>query len=60
MNLYLNDTLLEFKINTGAEVTVIPESVATPHFSVFYNILHKDFMDLGKFHYKSVDSLQEH
>ena len=30
MNLYLNDTLLEFKINTGTEVTVIPESVATP------------------------------
>ena len=30
MNLYLNDIPLEFKIDTGAEVTVIPESVATP------------------------------
>ena len=29
VNLYLNDTQLEFKIDTGAEVTVIPESVAT-------------------------------
>ena len=30
VNLHLNHTLLEFKIDTGAEVTVIPESVATP------------------------------
>ena len=30
MNLYLNETLLEFKIDIGAEITVIPESVATP------------------------------
>ena len=37
MNLYLNDTLLEFKIDTGAEVTVIPESVATP----FQSLLQK-------------------
>jgi len=30
VNLYLNETLLESKIDTGAEVTVIPESVPTP------------------------------
>ena len=34
MSLYLNNTKLEFKIDTGAEVTVIPESVATPYQSL--------------------------
>jgi len=34
VSLYLNNTKLEFKIDTGAEVTVIPESVATPYQSL--------------------------
>ena len=34
VSLYLNNTKLELKIDTGAEVTVIPESVATPYQSL--------------------------
>ena len=34
VSLYLNNTKLEFKIDTGAEVTVIPESVTTPYQSL--------------------------
>ena len=39
MNLYLNDTQLEVKIDTGAEVTVSPESVATPFHHSYENLL---------------------
>jgi len=59
VNLYLNQTLLEFKIDTGAEVTVIPESVATP-FQSYLQSSSRGLQGPGKLHYKFVDSLLEH
>ena len=58
-SLYLSNAKLEFKIDTGAEVTVIPESIATPYQSL-YRQPHEDFKDQVKPNWKSVNSLQEH
>ena len=59
MNLYLNDIQLEFKIDTGAEVTVIPELVATP-FQSLLRTFSQGIQGPVKPLYKFVDSLQKH